>query len=266
MKIIDTHAHIYPDVIADKAVEGIGKFYGLKLNTAGRIANLEASMKSNGIYKTVVCSVATSKKQVSKINDFMASQLSNPLFHPLATLHPDMDPFEVADETARIKELGLKGIKLHPDCQAFKLCGERSRRLLDAIGDFDLPILVHTGDKRFDFSHPRYMIEIATDYPRLHFIAAHFGGWTEWDEIMKYKGLKNVCFDPSPSLYQMNRKIAKAIILDLGVEKFMFGTDFPIWESGAEIRMLLDLELGDKNNEMVFHKNAERLFGIVSEE
>ena len=28
MEIIDAHAHIYPEKIADKAVEAIGNFYG----------------------------------------------------------------------------------------------------------------------------------------------------------------------------------------------------------------------------------------------
>lgn len=262
MKIIDTHVHIYPDVIADKAVDSIGRFYGIKMNGHGRISDLLESMRLSGVSKSVVCSVATSKHQVSKINDFMASQLKVQQFHPLATLHPDMDTFEISDEVARVKDLGLKGIKLHPDCQAFKLTGERGLRLFNAIGDFDLPILVHTGDRRFDYSHPEYMIEIARDFPRLQFIAAHFGGWSEWEQALKYKGLKNVWFDTSSSLFQLEGRIAKTVIFGLGVEKFMFGTDFPMWQCDKEIERVLALDLGERNNELVFHKNAENLFNI----
>lgn len=262
MKIIDTHVHIYPDSIADKAVENIGKFYGLKLEANGRISDLLNSMQKNGVYKSVVCSVATSARQVCKINDFMASQLAVKQFCPLATLHPDMERSQIVDEIARIKSLGLRGIKLHPDCQAFKLTGERGLKLFDALGDFELPILVHTGDRRFDFSHPDYMIEVARDFPKLKFIAAHFGGWTEWDNALKYKGLNNVWFDTSSSLFQFDPVIAKTIMLSLGIEKFMFGTDFPLWRCGEEIQRVLALDLGDANNEAVFHKNAEKLFNI----
>lgn len=262
MRIIDTHVHIYPDVIADRAVEGIGRFYGLSIRNHARICDLLDTMHKNGISKSVVCSVATSKNQVRKINDFMASQIEVPEFHPLATLHPDMERSEIADEVARIKQLGLKGIKLHPDFQSFKLTGEKGLKLFDALGDFDLPILVHTGDRRFDFSHPAYMVEVARDFPKLKFIAAHFGGWTEWEDALRYKGLKNVWFDTSSTLFQLDSDIAKSVIFGLGIDKFMFGTDFPIWQCDTEIQRVLALGLGDANNQLVFHKNAEKLFDI----
>lgn len=262
MRIIDTHAHIYPDSIAEKATRGIGGFYGLTANADGTTGGLLALMKKYGVYKAVVCSVATSGKQVVKINDYMASRLSVKEFHPLATLHPDMEYNEIKDEAARIKDIGLKGIKLHPDCQNFKLSGERGRKLFDALGNFDLPILVHTGDRRFDNSHPRYMIEIARDYPHITFIAAHFGGWTEWEDALKYKGLKNVWFDTSSTLGHLDDTLAKTVMLGLGIERFTFGTDYPLWNYGEEIEHVLKLDLGEKNNEMVFHKNAEKLFGI----
>ena len=173
-----------------------------------------------------------------------------------------MDKYEIKDEVLRIKALGLKGIKLHPDCQTFKLSGERGLKIFDALGDFDLPILVHTGDRRFDYSHPEYMIEVARDYPHLKFIAAHFGGWTEWEQALLYKGLKNVWFDTSSSLFQLDAQIAKTVIFGLGAEKFMFGTDFPMWQCDKEIERVLALDLGERNNELIFHKNAEDLFGI----
>lgn len=263
MRIIDAHVHIYPDVIADKAIEGISKFYdGMIMQNSGKVCDLVETMRQSGIDKAVVCSVATSKKQVSRINDFMALQLQRKELHPLATLHPDMDRYEIIDEVARIKAMGLKGIKLHPDCQCFKLNGERGLRLFDAISDFDLPVLVHTGDKRFDYSHPKYMVEIARDYPDIRFIAAHFGGWSEWEDALRYKGLKNVWFDTSSTLYQLDGQIAKSVLFSLGIERFMFGTDYPMWNCSEEIERIYELDLGEKNNELVFHKNAERLFAI----
>lgn len=262
MKIIDTHAHIYPDSIADKAVKSIGDFYNLPIQSHGRIAELLASAKQYDVEKIVVCSVATTPKQVEHINDFLAGQKIHSEFLPLGALHPDMEVSHIKDELARIKELGLYGIKLHPDFQRFKLCGEKGRRLFDAIGDFDLPILVHTGDKRLDFSHPEYMIEIARDYPKLTFIAAHMGGWSEWEQALKYKGLKNVMFDTSSSLAFLDKTVAKAVILGLGVDKFLFGTDFPMWEYKSEIERFYDLELGEENNKKILRENARKLFNL----
>lgn len=260
MKIFDVHAHIYPDKIADKAVENIGRFYGLRMTGGGTIDALLKGAEKFGVEKIVVCSVATAARQVRKINDFMASQLGEPKFLPLATIHPDMDKIEISDEAARIKDTGLKGIKLHPDCQAFKLSGAEGRKIFDALGDFDMPVLVHTGDKRLNFSHPDYMIEIARDYPHITFIAAHFGGWSEWDKALRYKGLSNVYFDTSSTLAFLDKTVAAGIIYSLGAEKFLYGTDFPMWSYENEIRRVIDLRLGDENNEAIFRKNAEKLF------
>lgn len=267
MKIIDVHTHIYPDAIAPKAVENIKSFYNIPYAAEGdgTIGTLLDGARRHNVQKIVVCSVATKAHQVHSINNYMAQQLANPIFVPLATLHPDMERAEIVDEVARITELGLKGIKLHPDCQAFKLNGDKARMLLDAVGDFEMPILVHTGDKRFDRSHPTYMVEIARDYPSLTFIAAHFGGWSEWDEAMKYKGLKNVMFDTSSTLAYLDPHIAKVVMLGLGIEKFMYGTDYPMWSYDKEIDRVLALNLGEENNELVFRKNAEKLFGIKAE-
>lgn len=273
MKIIDVHAHIYPEKIALKAVESISAFYGVPVcndgteQTLKRIADETEGLKFGedgdwSVKKIVISSVATSAHQVKSINDFMASKLTDDRFLPLGTMHPDMSREEIRDETARVKELGLHGLKIHPDCQRFRLNGAKGAELFDALGDFKLPILVHTGDKRQNFSHPEYMVETARDYPHLTFIAAHFGGWSEWEQAMRYKGLKNVMFDTSSSLAFLDKYLAKVVILGLGAEKFMVGTDYPMWNYNEEIERLLSLDLGKENNEMIFHKNAERLFSV----
>ena len=40
MEIIDAHAHIYPDKIADKATKAIGDFYGLNMEMTGTAERL----------------------------------------------------------------------------------------------------------------------------------------------------------------------------------------------------------------------------------
>ncbi len=262
IRIIDTHAHIYPDKIAVKASKNIGDFYGIEMNLDGTVSSLKAEMRQFNVKRVVVCSVATAAAQVKRINDYLYEQSKDDFFIPLAAMHPDMDKCEIAEEAARVKELGFKGIKLHPDFQNFKICGEKARALFDALGDFNLPILVHTGDMRKDYSHPRYMVEAAADYPHLTFIAAHFGGWSEWGEAMRYKGLKNVMFDTSSTLAFIDKSMARNVIFSLGVEKFMFGTDYPMWNMADEIDNVLALDLGEDNNDKVFYKNAAKLFGI----
>ena len=63
-------------------------------------------------------SVATKPSQVVSINSFIAQQMRlHPEFIGFATLHPYMDDLQA--EVERAEQLGLRGIKLHPDFQAF---------------------------------------------------------------------------------------------------------------------------------------------------
>ena len=70
--VIDAHAHIFPDKIAERAVQGIGSFYDLKMNFDGKISTLLDIGKSAGVDKFIVQSVATTAAQVESINIFIS--------------------------------------------------------------------------------------------------------------------------------------------------------------------------------------------------
>ena len=120
-KIIDAHCHIYPDKIAQKASESTGNFYSIQMSLDGKISTLLEHGKTAGISHFIVQSVATTPKQVSSINNFIASSVneSNGEFTGLGTLHPDSE--NLKSDVDEILRLGLKGVKLHPDIQQFKI-------------------------------------------------------------------------------------------------------------------------------------------------
>ncbi|MBO4717518.1 MAG: amidohydrolase family protein, partial [Spirochaetales bacterium] len=47
-----------------------------------------------------------------------------------------------------------------------------------------------------------------------------------------------------------------------GSEKVMFGSDFPMWDIKPELENMLSLKLKDSEYEDIFHRTAERVFGI----
>ena len=87
-KIINAHCHIYPEKIAEKAVESVGKFYNIEMDGQG---TAEALLKnSNGISSFVVHSVAVSPKTVTAINDFISGECTkNDSFYGFGTMHAD---------------------------------------------------------------------------------------------------------------------------------------------------------------------------------
>ena len=153
-RVFDAHCHIYPESIAQKAVEGIDRFYGhLPFFNPydGTMGTLLRTGREAGISHFLVHSVATVPHQISSINRFIASAvtLSNGLFTGLGTLHPDSEHPE--QDFSELAALGLKGVKLHPDFQRFEADSAKAMRIYDLCVQADLPVLVHTGDHRFDF-------------------------------------------------------------------------------------------------------------------
>ena len=190
-KIIDAHCHIYPDKIAQKASDSTSDFYHMPSRLDGKISTLLDMGGKAGIDHFVVQSVATSPKQVSSINKFIADAVanSNGKFTGLGTMHPDSEDIET--DFNEILNLGLKGVKLHPDIQQFKIDDYRMLKIYE-LCEGRLPILMHTGDSRFDYSNPNRMVPIMDIYKNLTVIGAHFGGWSVWEEATeKLSGYKN---------------------------------------------------------------------------
>lgn len=263
-KIIDSHAHIFPQKIAEKATVNIGNFYGLPMSTtAGTVEGLLEEGTKAGISRYVVHSTATTKNQVSHINKFIFDEVQkhSKEFIGYMTLHPDMNESEIKNEIELCLSQGFKGIKLHPDFQKFNIdCDEAKKIYRNAEGV--LPILFHTGDLRYDYSRPARLANVVREFPKLTVIGAHFGGYSCWEEIDCYKGLKNIYFDTSSALMFINPKKAVEFINYFGAEWFFFGTDYPMWKPSEELARFLALDLTDKQRKMILSENYERVFNV----
>lgn len=261
-RIIDSHCHIYPDKIAQKASASTGEFYKMPSRLDGKISTLLERGEKAGIEHFIVQSVATTPHQVSSINRFIADAVtnSNGRFTGLGTLHPDSRNVEADIE--EIISLGLKGVKLHPDIQQFKIDDYRMLKIYE-LCEGKLPILMHTGDSRFDYSNPNRMMPILEIYKSLMVIGAHFGGWSVWNEATeKLSKFENFYVDCSSSLYALTVDKARELIKAYGTKRVLFGTDYPMWEPETEIERFMQLKLDDKECEDILCNNAARFFGI----
>ena len=261
-RIIDSHCHIYPDRIAQKASASTGEFYKMPSRLDGKISTLLERGENAGIEHFVVQSVATTPHQVSSINKFIADAVtnSNGKFTGLGTLHPDSSDIEADIE--EIISLGLKGVKLHPDIQQFKIDDYRMLRIYE-LCEGRLPILMHTGDSRFDYSNPNRMKPILEIYKNLTVIGAHFGGWSVWDEATEsLSKFENFYVDCSSSLYALTCDKAKELISAYGTKRVLFGTDYPMWEPAGEIERFMQLKLTEQEREDILYNNTAGLLGI----
>lgn len=259
--IIDFHAHIYPDKIAEKATKSIGDFYNAPMQYNGHPEELLESGRKIGVEKYIVHSTATKPMQVESINNFIIDEMhKHSEFIGFGTMHPDYENFE--SELKRISALGLRGIKLHPDFQKFQIDTEKMDPIYEVMAELNLPVLVHAGDYRYDFSGPKRISNVLQKHPDLILIAAHFGGYTEWENSIEYLVGKKVYFDTSSTFWKLPIETARKMIFNHGVEKFLFGSDFPMWDHEGELARFNKLELDSSDRDAILYKNAVNLLQL----
>lgn len=260
-EICDAHAHIFPDKIAEKAVDSISHFYNLPMDYP--VGNADALVKSGsqiGVTHYLVCSTATIAAQVVSINSFIMEECKkHPEFVGFGTLHPDFENIE--EEVERCIAGGLKGIKLHPDFQQFHIDDDKAFKIYEAIRG-RLPVLIHMGDSRFDYSRPIRLENVVKNLPDLKVFAAHLGGYERWDEAISCLYYDNIRFDTCSSLDFISAEYARDIIHGFGADKVFWGTDFPMWDHGEELLRFKNLNLTDSENRVILSENFKKEFNL----
>ena len=260
MTVIDVHAHIYPEKIAERAVDAVGEFYLVDMYGKGTVAHLLESQKRAPISRFVVHSVATSAHAVTAINDFIAAQCrEHEEFIGFMAMHQDFPDPEA--EIERAIGLGLVGMKLHPDTQKADMDDPRLMRVYEMI-EGRMPLIVHTGDYRTDFSHPRRLKRILRAFPNLVVDAAHFGGWSIPEIGYDVLHEENVFIDASSSLAFLGNRRTRELVRMWGADRVMFGSDFPMWDPAHEFDTFTSLGFTDNELEKMLGKNAERFVGM----
>ncbi len=259
MKIADAHAHIFPDKIAEKASQAIGEFYEIPMCHIAAMGELLEEEQKAGIETFVVSSSATSPEQAAHINDFIAQSISRfPNIIGLGSLFPTMEGWE--EELERLTALGLRGIKIHSDFQKIPIDEPKAIPMYKAIAKAGLPVLFHMGDDRYDYSAPERLENLIRQVPDLIAIGAHFGGYQAWDRSSAHILPENVFYDTSSSLMFLGKDRALDFMDKIGPHRFLFGSDFPMWNPGEELDRFLNLGLDESTRDRILYGNFERLF------
>ena len=257
----DAHAHIYPGKIAEKATASVGDFYHIPMQNVGLPHVLAQRGGEAGIDRFLVCSVATKVEQVRSINQFIQEKCRKyPQFIGLGAWHQDIT--DISGEMDDIQARGLRGIKLHPDFQEFMIDDPKMLDVYKEAHRRGLPILFHTGDSRTEFSSPHRLMNVIDKLPDFTCIAAHLGGYSEWEEARRELSGTNVYIDTSSSLFKISPEEAKENIAHFGVDHTMFGTDFPMWDPKEELERFFALGFSQEENQAMLYDNFARLFQL----
>lgn len=256
MKIIDFHTHVFHPKVAHLAIEKLENHYEFKWQCDGTLENLIQNL--DDVYRAVVFATPTKPEQTIVNNDYLLSIKHEKLI-VFGSLHPDFE--DVDGEIRRIKEHGLLGFKFHPDFQGFDVDSDSALEMYEKIGP-DYPIMLHIGDRKFNFSSPKKLERVLDIFPKHKFIAAHLGGYSTWEDEGKCLIGNNLWIDTSSALPFLTPKRATEIIHSHGVDKVLFGTDYPSTTVKKELEFFDKLKLTEKEKEKILYKNAEKLLKL----
>ena len=261
MKYIDVHAHIFPPAVAAKVVDQLEHYYGFHWEGSGVIEDLLDSMDRNGIGRTVIFSSATKPAQVETINRYIAGicAAQPDRFIGFGTMHREYRDYRA--EIGRMRELGLKGLKFHPDFQDFDIDDPAMMKIYEAAGP-EMVLLFHVGDPKCEHSAPERLARVLDALPGLRIIAAHMGGYSVWERARASLIGRDVWLDTSSCLPHLDVGEMARLAREHGLDKVLFASDYPAVHHARAIADVLALGLSQEEQEMVFHRNAEALLGL----
>lgn len=278
--VIDFHTHIFPKGIrenreayfaSEPAFKLLYSLPGSKLVGAQEIV---AAMDRQGVDKSVIFGFPWKKSQTFiKHNDYILEAVAR---YPKRLIGLCcLDPFsrDAVTEALRCLEGGLAGIGE----LAFYQSGiddealDKLAPLMQICRDKDLPVLIHTNEP-VGHTYPgktphtlKQIYDLVKKFPENVIVLAHWGGGIFFFALLKKEvrgSLKNVYFDTaaSPFLYAPEiYRYAKDIV---GLDKILFGSDFPLINPARYFRELDISGLSKAEIESICGLNAAQLFKL----
>lgn len=269
-KIIDFHAHIFPDKIAPGTIDKLERAGGVTAYNTGMESTLVQEMEESGVELCVIQPVVTRPEQFSTINMF-AEKLNEryagktPALLSFGGIHPET--LQYRQEIRAIRDMGLKGIKLHPDYQGVYIDDERYLRLMDYAMELGLIVLIHAG---MDVGYPDCVHACPERIRRvidaLHpdkLVLAHYGGYGQYDDVEEFLVGENVYFDTAMVFESgISEEQFLRILNHHGAGKILFGTDSPWSGQKKNIERLQKIITDQVVLDRILGGNAMELLGM----
>lgn len=268
--IIDFHTHIFPDDMAAKTLKVMSNVTNLTPYTNGTEHGLLESMEKSGVDYSIILPVATKAKQFQTINAFATrindtyANAKGPKLISFGGIHPESSDYKA--QLREIVNLGLKGIKLHPDYQGTMIEDIKYMRLIDYASELGLMITIHAG---MDAAYPNKVHctvkgarKVLDEVKPEKLILAHFGGYGLWDEVEELLVGLNVYLDTAFIFDEITSEQFKRIVKNHGSERILFATDTPWGGQKESFHTLENWGLSKEEKENIYYKNASRLLEL----
>jgi uncharacterized protein len=294
--LVDVHLHLYATKEAgehEKATYEIWE-YGRKPDVAfsrfgGDVDDALAAMSEAGFAHAVVVNLfaldlldepsraagpAAHAERLIRLNQWACDE---------AAAHPELSVFVAADPAVlggeegagHLREMvdrrGARGIKIHPVAQRFMPDDPRMRATYRTCVEFGIPVLSHAGAAKANarFADPGSFAPVLAAFPDLTLVLAHLGG-ARWPQTAEFaRAFRQVSFDLSEIIEWTgapnapSREDLARLIQDVGPARVMLGTDFPWYDLGRTVDLVMGLPvLGTEEKEAILGTNAARILRL----
>ena len=260
--MIDFHTHIFPEKLAEKAVNFLAQTSGNMLTySTGMKDDLIRVMDEDNVDVSVVLNIATNERQMKNVNDFAVS--INGYMGRLVSfgsVYPAAD--SAIEELYRLKEHGIKGIKFHPEYQDFFVDDDKWAHLYEVLTKLNMITVFHAGmDNGYLDTGRASAFRFVETLKGLKspVVLAHMGGYMEWVQVEKYLVGTDAYFDTSFCFSRIPMPIMDRMVKNHGYDKILFGSDMPWSTAQMELRLINSLDITETGKEKILHKNAAKL-------
>lgn len=258
--MIDFHTHIFPDKIAGKTLGFLSARCRIVPFTDGTADGLKASGQKAGMDISIALPVVTKPAQFESINRF-AAQFQEGEIISFGGLHPDSSDYR--SELRTLKDMGVKGIKLHPAYQETMFNDIRYKRIVSYASELGFIITVHGGyDPGYPdciYCAPQMAAEVIDEVQPEKLVIAHMGGFKCWDDVERCIVGKQVYLDTAVVFGEIDDGQFVRICRNHGTDKILFATDSP-WTGQAESAEYMNrLPFTETEKNRIFDENARKL-------
>jgi predicted TIM-barrel fold metal-dependent hydrolase len=263
--IIDCHIHV-------------NSYESLKnLSLKERIDALLDTMNSNNVDQAIIISSYIVNEQRPSTSEILSAIDKHDNLHVVAGFSINNHDVSIVEEyREHLKNGKIKGLKIYPGYEHYYPYDPKYQKVIDLCMEYDVPLMIHTGDTytpkgKIRYAHPINVDDVAVDNPELKIIICHLGNpwFLDCQEII-YKN-KNVYADISGLVLgdftEFYEKYLVGKITDFlnyaGEPKYLlYGTDWPISSMKSYLQFVSKLDLNDQERELIMRKNSQRLFKL----
>ncbi len=204
--------------------------------------------------------------QAKKENDFVAKEVSLNRGSVAGACAVNPNKTWAAREVDRCAGLGFKVLKLHLMASGMDLRRDVdfsiAKSIISMAEKYRMTILIHAHYPKK--SHPgeiNRLVDLVNQYPNTRWIIGHLLG-LEFDllkEVKHQNFFVEVSMVPTWLTTRSQRESLVLMMRDVGMHRFLFGSDWPVNHPAETMKALRNLPLSNNELQMVVHENSKQL-------